>query len=53
MTRLNSKKKQIKELFERDKQLRKIIRFWIARYPLKDVKIMNLLDPQEGVKFEL
>ena len=45
---------QIKELFVRDLQLRKIIRFWIVRYPLKNKLIMDSLDDKKGIcYFEL
>ena len=48
---LDEIKEQIKELFERDLQLRQIMRFWIARYPLKELILIDLLDSKEGIKY--
>ena len=46
--------RKIEELFARDLQLRKIIRFWITKYPLKEIIIMDLLDDKERIcYFEL
>jgi len=46
-----NKKKQIKELYARDLQLRKIIRFWISQYPLQNKLIMDSLNNKEGICF--